>query len=91
MQIAIVAFLWQIGFGVLLSTHAFGFKLSGVMQIRLITSYPIYLIGGMIVALHLDVIHDWIVAHAKTILVGTLISAVWAEVLWYCGSPRGAT
>jgi peptidoglycan/LPS O-acetylase OafA/YrhL len=82
-QIAIFALVWQIGFGIVLNTHAFGFRLSGVMQTRLITSYPIYLIGGMIVALHLDVIHDWIVTHAKTILAGTFVSAAVAEVLLY--------
>jgi hypothetical protein len=57
--------------------------LSGVMQTRLITSYPIYIIGGMIVALHLDLIHEWIITHAKTILVTTFLSAVVAEVLLY--------
>jgi peptidoglycan/LPS O-acetylase OafA/YrhL len=82
-QIAIFAFLWQIGFGLVLNLHTFGFRLSGVMQTRLITSYPIYLIGGMIVALHLDAIHEWIVTHAKTILVSTFVSAVVAEVLLY--------
>ncbi len=82
-HIAIFAFLWQIGFGLVLNLHTFGFRLSGVMQTRLITSYPIYLIGGMVVALHLEVIHDWIVTHAKFILAATLVSAVVAEVLLY--------
>jgi peptidoglycan/LPS O-acetylase OafA/YrhL len=82
-QIAIVAFLWQIGFGIVLNMHVFGFRLSGVLQTRLITSYPIYLIGGMIVALHLDVIHDWIVTHARIILAMTFVSALVAEVLLY--------
>jgi peptidoglycan/LPS O-acetylase OafA/YrhL len=82
-HIAIFALVWQIGFGLALNLHTFGFRLSGTMQTRLITSYPIYLIGGMIVAMHLDVVHDWIVTHAKFILASTLASAVLAEVLLY--------
>lgn len=82
-HIAAFAFLWQIGFGIVLNLHTFGFRLSGVMQTRLITSYPIYLIGGMIVALHLDAVHDWIVTRARTILALTFASAVVAEVLLY--------
>src|SRR5664280_368575 len=82
-HLAVLAFLWQIGFGLALNSHVFGFRLSGVMQTRLITSYPIYLIGGMIIALHLDVVHEWIITHTKTILLTTLVSAVVAEVLLY--------
>jgi peptidoglycan/LPS O-acetylase OafA/YrhL len=80
-HMAVFAFLWQLAFGIALNTHAFGFRLSGIMQTRLITSYPIYLIGGVIVALHLDAVHDWIVHHAKLILTSTFLAAVLAEVL----------
>jgi hypothetical protein len=49
----------------------------------LITSYAVYLIGGMIVALHLDPIHEWICAKARWIIVLTIVSAIAAEVLSY--------
>lgn len=80
-QIMVFAFLWQIGFGVLVSPHLFAFKLQGVIQTRLITSYAVYIIGGMIVALHLDPIHDWICAKARLIVTLTIASALVAEVL----------
>jgi peptidoglycan/LPS O-acetylase OafA/YrhL len=82
-HIMVFALLWQIGFGVLVSPHLFGFKVSGVIQTRLITSYAIYIIGGMIVALHLDPIHEWIVAKARWIVAITIASAFVAEVLSY--------
>jgi peptidoglycan/LPS O-acetylase OafA/YrhL len=82
-QIMVFVFVWQIAFGVLVSPHLFGFKISGVVQTRLITSYAIYLIGGMIVALHLDPIHEWICAQARWIVSITVASALIAEVLSY--------
>jgi len=82
-QIMVFAFVWQIGFGVLVSPHFSAFKISGIIQTRLITSYVVYLVGGMIVALHLDPIHEWICAKARWIIACTILSAVAAEVLSY--------
>ena len=80
-QIMVFAFIWQIAFGVLVSPHFAAFKISGIIQTRLITSYAVYIIGGMIVALHLDPIHEWIRAKARWIVAFTLVSALVAEVL----------
>jgi len=82
-QIMVAALLWQIAFGVLVSPHLFAFRITGVLQTRLISSYAIYLIGGMIVALHLDSIHQWICDKARWIVALTLISALVAEVFSY--------
>ncbi|MHB8378830.1 MAG: acyltransferase [Acidimicrobiales bacterium] len=82
-QIVVGALLWQIVVGVLVSPHLFGFRISGVVQTRLIFSYAVYLIGGMIVALHLDPIHQWICDRARGILLLTILSALVAEVLSY--------
>jgi peptidoglycan/LPS O-acetylase OafA/YrhL len=80
-RIMVFALVWQIAFGVLVSPHLFAFKISGIIQTRLITSYVIYIIGGMIVALHLDPIHEWICAKARWIVAFTFASALVAEVL----------
>jgi peptidoglycan/LPS O-acetylase OafA/YrhL len=80
-HIAVAALIWQLAFGIILNTHFLGFRLSGTMQTRLITSYPIYLIGGVIAALHLEEVHSWIVHHARLILWSTLFSAIGAELL----------
>jgi peptidoglycan/LPS O-acetylase OafA/YrhL len=85
MHLMIVVVLWQIAFGVLVSGPHFGVSIPGILQTRLITSYPVYIIGGMIVAVHLDVIHEWICTHARLIYVFTFVSAVGAEVLSYLG------
>jgi peptidoglycan/LPS O-acetylase OafA/YrhL len=84
-QIMVMAVLWQIAFGVLVSGPHFGFRIPGVVQTRLITSYPVYLIGGMIVAVHLDAIHQWICDRARWIYVFTVVSALGAEELSYLG------
>jgi peptidoglycan/LPS O-acetylase OafA/YrhL len=81
--IMVFALVWQVAFGVLVSPHLIAFKISGVFQTRLITSYAIYLIGGMIVALHLDPIHEWICDKARWIITFTIASALVAEVLSY--------
>lgn len=82
-QIMVVTLVWQIAFGILVSPHLFGFKISGVVQTRLIFSYAIYLIGGMIVALHLDPIHQWICDKARWIIAGTIAGALVAEMFSY--------
>ncbi len=82
-HIMVLALAWQIAFGVFVSPHLFALRMSGVLQTRLISSYAIYLIGGMIVALHLDPIHEWICAKARWIVAGTILSALATEVLSY--------
>jgi len=81
--IVMVALVWQLAYGALLDSRHFFIHLSGVEQTRLITSYPIYLVGGVIVALHLDEIHDWIVAHGRLIVTFTVASGIVAEILSY--------
>ncbi len=82
------ALVCQVAYGVLVSVHPFGFHLSGIEQTRLIISYPAYLVGGVIVALHLDDVHQWIVEHGRSILVGTAISIAVAELASYLGRFR---
>jgi peptidoglycan/LPS O-acetylase OafA/YrhL len=83
--IVVGAVLWQIGFGILVDSHPFGIRLSEIEQTRFVYAYVVYLVGGMIVALHLDDVHHWICNHAKLILALTVISAVGAESLSYWG------
>jgi peptidoglycan/LPS O-acetylase OafA/YrhL len=79
----VVAALWQLAYGVLLATHAFGFRISGTDQSRWVFSYSIYLISGLVVALHLEDVHDWICRHARLILSLTVAFAGLAEALNY--------
>lgn len=49
---------------------------------REITSYTFYLLAGAIVALHLEAFHDWLLGHARSVLLATLAAAAGAEG-WY--------
>jgi peptidoglycan/LPS O-acetylase OafA/YrhL len=84
-RMMVVALIWQVAFGVMVSSRYFGFSISGFLQTRLITSYAVYIVGGIIVALHLDDVHQWICDKAKWIVTLTLVSALGAEVLSYMG------
>lgn len=84
-QIAIGVIVWQLAYGVLVSLPSVASLLPGEVQSRMVFSYPIYLIGGVIVALHLDDVHAWIVSHARLILLFTLATAGLGEWLTYLG------
>jgi peptidoglycan/LPS O-acetylase OafA/YrhL len=55
----------------------------GFWATREVTSYQFYLIGGMVVAFHLDQVHRWLCAHVRLVLGLTLASAALAEVWYY--------
>ena len=82
-RIFVMSILWQIVYGVFLNAHYFGFTVSGYTQTRLILSYPIYLVGGVIAAMHLDDVHQWVCRHTRSILVGTVMAALVAEIFAY--------
>ena len=75
--------IWQLAYGVVLATHPWGLHITGFWQSRLITSYPIYVIGGVIVALHLEAVHDWIKEHARLIVSLTFAGAAAGAALSY--------
>jgi peptidoglycan/LPS O-acetylase OafA/YrhL len=55
----------------------------GFWATREVTSYQFYLIGGMVVAFHLDAVHRWLCAHVRLVLGLTLASAALAEGWYY--------
>jgi peptidoglycan/LPS O-acetylase OafA/YrhL len=79
--IMVLALAWQIFFSIAVSRHLVLVIRPGFWQTRLILSYSLYLIGGIIVALHLDEVHAWVVGHARLILVTTVLFATGAIVL----------
>jgi peptidoglycan/LPS O-acetylase OafA/YrhL len=80
LPVLITALAWQFFYDVAIRRHLFPFALSGRLETRLIISYPIYLLGGMIVALHLRDVHTWIVRHARIVIAVTVIIA--AVAFW---------
>ena len=46
-------------------------------------SYLLYLIGGAVVAFHLDQVHDWVVRHALLIIYLTVAAGLVAEAIYF--------
>ena len=46
-------------------------------------SYLLYLIGGCVVAFHLDQVHEWVCAHARLIAALTVAAALAAEGIYF--------
>ncbi|MDE3009147.1 MAG: acyltransferase, partial [Acidobacteriota bacterium] len=70
------ALAWQIGWDYLMRHGHPSFAVPAKVETRLVFSYPLYLLGGVVAAFHLDALHDWVLRHVRAILVGTIVSAV---------------
>jgi peptidoglycan/LPS O-acetylase OafA/YrhL len=87
----LAALAWQIINGVFwpdlfssaVHLHLAAASTQGFWETRLITSYTFYLVAGIVVAIHLGDVHDWICAHRNTILTFTLASGAGAVALNY--------
>ncbi|HEX3794196.1 MAG TPA: acyltransferase [Acidimicrobiales bacterium] len=55
----------------------------GFWASREVTSYQFYLIAGMVVALHLNEVHAWLVGHVRLVVGFTVASALLAEGWYY--------
>jgi peptidoglycan/LPS O-acetylase OafA/YrhL len=82
-HILVAAALWQIFYDEAIRHHLLPFEIGGKLETRLILSYPIYLLGGMIAALNYRNFHAWIMRNARFILVYSLAAAALAISLDY--------
>jgi peptidoglycan/LPS O-acetylase OafA/YrhL len=84
-HIAVVlgALLWQLLFPYAVRHAWFGFVFSSKLETRLIFSYALYLLGGVIAALYLERFHDWVVRHQRAILIWTVVAGAVPIVLDY--------
>lgn len=87
-RILLAALVWQVLFGAWVSSRHSFLNISGLLQTRLIFSYVIYIVGGVIVALHLDEVHQWIVHHVALIIGTTIAAMAVTEILTYVGSTH---
>ncbi|MGH8982067.1 MAG: acyltransferase, partial [Acidimicrobiales bacterium] len=60
----------------------------GFWATREITSYQFYLVAGMIAALHLDDVHDWLCRNGWKIFFATVLAAGAAEA-WFVAAHAG--
>ena len=63
----------------------------GYWATREVTSYQFYLVAGMVVAVHLDEFHQWLVTHVGLIVAATVAAAVAAEVWYYLAADHVAS
>ncbi len=75
--------LWADFYNALARIHLASTGNQGFWETRIVTSYAFYLVAGVVVALHLDVVHDWIVRHRALILLGTPLAGLGAVALNY--------
>jgi peptidoglycan/LPS O-acetylase OafA/YrhL len=77
------ALLWQIFFPYAVRHAWFGFVFSSKLETRLIFSYALYLLGGVIAALYLERFHDWVVRHQRALLGWTVVVGIVPLVMDY--------
>lgn len=81
---ALVASLaWQVVFPMVIRRGWLGFSVTSRVETRLVFSYTLYLIGGVIAAFYLERFHDWVVKHRYGILAATAVVAVVPLVIDY--------
>jgi len=84
-----VALCVQVAMTTLMHWNVAPAYMRGYYATREITSYFFYLVAGMVVALHLGAVHDWLVRNGWRIFAATVVAAVIAEG-WYIAAARHA-
>ncbi len=83
LYILIGAVVWQILFHYVVRRGWLGFVISTKLETRLIFSYALYLLGGVVAAFYLEAFHDWVVRHQRAILGWTVVSGALPILLDY--------
>ena len=73
-HILIGAMVWQILYDAAMRHHVLPFVISGKLETRLILSYPIYLLGGMIMGLNYRAFHLWMLRNVR-VIIGLAVAA----------------
>jgi peptidoglycan/LPS O-acetylase OafA/YrhL len=83
LAIVMGALVWQVFYPYAVRHAWFGFVINTKLETRLILSYPLYLLGGVIAAVYLEQFHDWVVRHQRAILIWTVVAGAVPIVLDY--------
>jgi peptidoglycan/LPS O-acetylase OafA/YrhL len=78
----------QVGLVSLMHWGVLPSAMRGFWASREITSYQFYLLAGMVVAFHLDQVHDWLRANVRLIVLATVVTAAIAEA-WFALATNG--
>ena len=77
------AALWQAVYPFAVRHGWLGFVMSSKMETRLVTSYLLYLLGGVVVAFYLEAFHDWVMRHGRALVAATVVAGAVPLVLDY--------
>ncbi|MFY9782857.1 MAG: acyltransferase [Acidimicrobiales bacterium] len=83
LPVLLASVIWQVFFPIIERRHWLGFAVSSKVETRLVFSYPLYLLGGVIAAFYLESFHDWVVRHRKGILIATVLCGALPLVIDY--------
>lgn len=72
------ALFWPEIYSIAVRLHIASAGSQSFWESRLVTSYALYIVAGIIVAMHLNAVHEWIVAHRRLIVIETLAAAALA-------------
>ncbi len=85
-----VAVLAQVAIAIAMHWNLFSREMVRFGQQDVI-SYPLYLVGGCVVAFHLDQVQAWVCAHARLILAMTMAAALAAEGIYFLAADGVTT
>jgi peptidoglycan/LPS O-acetylase OafA/YrhL len=74
LSVVLGATVWQFVFPYVVRHGWFGITISSKLETRLVFSYPLYLLGGVVAAFYLEAFHDWVVRHRRAILYWTVVA-----------------
>jgi peptidoglycan/LPS O-acetylase OafA/YrhL len=83
LSVVLGAAAWQFLFPLVVRRDWIGVVMSPKIESRLVFSYPLYLVGGVVAAFYLENFHDWIVQHRNGILTTTVLCAAVPLVIDY--------
>ena len=83
LYVVLGATVWQFVFPYVVRHGWFGFVISSKIETRLVFSYPLYLLGGVVAAFYLEAFHHWVIRHRRAILYWTLVAGALPILLDY--------
>ena len=86
LYVVLGATVWQIVFPYVVRQGWLGFVISSKLEARLVFSYSLYLLGGVVAAFYLNTFHDWVVRHRRAILYWTVVAGAVPILLDYLHS-----
>ena len=75
--------VWQFLYPYVVRHGLLGFTITSRLETRLVFSYPLYLLGGVVTALYLEQFHNWVLRHKRALLSWTVVFAAVPIVLDY--------